>query len=228
MPLEEAAPGCVRLPFVILIDKQEKAPWSFTGLRARSFIDKEMREYTPQTEPRTLGVGMGDYSMDGYQDRIAIERKSMQDFQGTLLGWPVDATDPQVLAEWDARKSVDRRKRFKNELRKLATMETAAVVIEADLWACVCPENAPEWGKRTAAENGKYIFATALAWMQEFRVPWYFCADRRLAEVTAFRLLEKFWHRTERERREAARQTLFPPEKRRRVKRWKLISETVV
>ena len=48
----EAGPGLVRCPFVILIDKQEKAPFSFDGLRARSFIDKDQRIYQPRTERR--------------------------------------------------------------------------------------------------------------------------------------------------------------------------------
>lgn len=201
--LTEAAPGCIRTPFTILQDSQEKAPWSFTGLRARSFIDSEQREYVPNIIVRCLGIGVGDYSLDGYEGRVAIERKSPADFAGTLLGWERKIDTPAARAEWDTRNSIDRRKRFKRELAKLAAMESAAVVVEASLGACL--DSAPQWGKRTAAENAKYLLATALAWQQEFRVPWIFCDDRRLAEVAAFRLLEKFWERTAKERRRQAR-----------------------
>ena len=202
--LIEASSGCIRTPFTLLVDRQEKTPWTFTGLRARSFIDPEQREYIPQLVVRTLGIGMGDYSIDRYEGHVAIERKSMTDFQGTLLGWPIDVSDPRVVAEWDSRRSADRRGRFKRELANLARMESAAVVVEASLGECL--ENAPEWGKRTASENAKYLLATFLAWQQEFHVPWIFCDDRRLAEIAAFRLLEKFWHQTEKERRQQARE----------------------
>ena len=85
--LIDAGPGLVRCPFTILIDRQEKAPFSFAEIRARSFIDKDQRLYVPCVERRYLGVGMGDYSLAGYEGRIGIERKSLADFQGTLLGW---------------------------------------------------------------------------------------------------------------------------------------------
>lgn len=206
--LTEAAPGCIRTPFTVLVDRQEKAPWSFAGLRARSFIDPEQREYVPNIIVRWLGIGLGDYSIDGYEGRVAIERKSPEDFAGTLLGWERQIDTAAARAEWDTRNSVHRRKRFKAELAKLAGMESAAVVIEASLGDCLA--NAPQWGKRTASENAKYLHATAIAWQQEFRVPWIFCDDRRLAELTAFRLLEKFWERTAKERRQQARERVAP------------------
>ena len=69
--LIEVAPGLVRCPFTILIDKQEKAPFSFDGLRARSFVDREMREYQPRTERRFLGIGMGDYSIETFNPIVS-------------------------------------------------------------------------------------------------------------------------------------------------------------
>jgi hypothetical protein len=190
----DAGPFFVRSPFTILIDKAEKAPFAFTEIKARSFVDKDQRTYLPRTEPRYLGIGMGDYSLDGYQDRIAIERKSLVDFQGTLLGWE---KKPDSDEPWDTTGSVDRRKRFKNELTKLAAMECCAIVVEASLSDVL--NNAPSWGKRTESENAKYLLSTTIAWQQEFRgVPWLFLEDRRLAEITAFRILEQWWAREQR------------------------------
>jgi len=195
----EVAPGCIRTPFTILIDKAEKAEWFFTGLRARSCIDKEMREYLPRTERRFLGIGMGDYSLDGYQGRVHIERKSMADFQGTLLGW---RKETETDEGWHI--DNDRRARFKRELKQLAAIECKAVIIEATLDDCL--ENAPCWGKRSESQNAMYLNQTYLAWQQEFPgVPWIFRRDRRLAEITAFRIFEQFWHRTAKERRQEAR-----------------------
>jgi len=181
-------------PFVILIDKAEKAPWTFVGLHARSFVDPERRLYHPvRTERRYLGIGMGDYSLDGFQGRVAIERKSMADFQGTLLGWPTDVE----TAAGNGRE-IDRRGRFKSELRKLQALECKAVIVEAPLGRCL--ESCPQWGVRTSAENGKYLMSTYLAWQQQFRVPWIFCEDREMAAVTAFRIMEQFWSRATRRR----------------------------
>jgi hypothetical protein len=195
--LIEAGPDLVRCPFTVLIDKAEKAPFSFCGLRARSFIDPSMRRYVVHTERRYLGIGMGDYSLDGFQGRVAIERKSLEDFQGTLLGWPQDASDPAVTADWDSRRQVHRRARFKSELRKLQAMECKAVVVEATLGQCL--DLAPCWGVRSSSENRKYLFSTYMAWQQEFRVPWIFCDEREMAAVMCFRILEKFWHRHRKE-----------------------------
>jgi hypothetical protein len=201
----------VRTPFIILIDKAEKAPWGFDGITARSFIDKDQRKYTPRTERRYLGIGNGDYSLNLFQDRIAIERKSPEDFQGTLLGWPqkIEEAEGEELAKL-SRKPIDRRGRFKSELRKLQALECRAVVVEASLAECI--NSVPQWGTRSAEENAKYLYSTFLSWSQQFRVPWYFCDDRRLAEVTAFRIMEQFWdrHRSEyRKRQKTAAQPLL-------------------
>jgi hypothetical protein len=199
--LIEAAPGLVRCPFTILIDKAEKAPFSFDGLRARSFIDKEMREYQPRTERRYLGIGMGDYTIEGYEGRISIERKSMTDWQGTLLGWRHE----ESAGDWTI--DIDRRARFKRELGILSAMDCKAVVIEASFGECLT--EAPAWGKRTSLENAKYLHSTYISWQQEFPgVPWIFCDDRRMAEITTFRIIEQFWARHAKERRQQKRKLI--------------------
>ena len=180
------------MPFTVLIDTAEKTPYSFADIRARSFVDKSMRLYEPQTRRQFLGVGYGDYSLDGFVGRCGIERKSMVDFQGTLLGWrhEVDASGRDGVWQVD----VDRRARFKRELKTLAGFECKAVIVEASLGDCL--EHSPEWGKRDAATNRKYLASTYLSWIEEFpAVPWVFAADRRMAEVLTLRILEKYWAR---------------------------------
>lgn len=197
--LIETAPGCVRTPFTILIDKAEKAPWTFAGIRARSFVDKEMRVYHPQIDRRYLGIGMGDYTLEGFEGRVGIERKSMADFQATLLGWPVDAES--AAAEGKVRE-VNRRGRFKSELRKLAAMECRAVIVEATLGECI--DECVQWGVYTADQNRKLLYSTFLAWSQQFRVPWYFLRDKEEAAQTAFRIMEKFWSHHKKEAKKVA------------------------
>jgi ERCC4-type nuclease len=55
----------------ILIDTREQEPYTFTG-------------YEAATETATLP--RGDYSLPGFQDRAAIERKSLNDLIGCLMG----------------------------------------------------------------------------------------------------------------------------------------------
>ena len=194
--LESAGPDLVRSPFIVLVDQAEKAPWRFTDIRARSFVDKEMRAYVIRTEVRFLGIGAGDYCLAGFEGRVGIERKSVADFQGTLLGWPHESDG---AAENTI--TIDRRARFKRELARLSRMECTAVIVEGTLGECL--GNVPSWGKRTAGENAKYLHSTYIAWQQEFRrVPWIFCDDPRSAEITALRILEQFWARKQKMRKQ--------------------------
>lgn len=207
--LIEYAPGYVRTPFTILVDTAEKHPWSFDGIRARSFVDKEMRLYAPQVERQYIGIGLGDYSLtdaaSDYRGRVAIERKSLKDFQGTLLGWARPPEEAESGGEWVTHGAPDRRARFKRELANLAGMSCKAIVIEAGIGEIL--DNAPAWGSRSPGEQAKYIHATWIAWQQEFPgVPWLFCDSRRLAEITAFRILEQWWAREQRHRRQRVKE----------------------
>jgi DNA excision repair protein ERCC-4 len=55
----------------ILIDTREQLPFTFTA-------------YDVAPEPAALPVG--DYSLPGFQDRASIERKSLEDLIGCLMG----------------------------------------------------------------------------------------------------------------------------------------------
>ena len=68
----------------VIIDTREQLPYSF---------DDEKVEAVPKK------LGAGDYSLEGYEDRVAVERKTMDDFVNSV---------------------VHGRKRFYKELRKLA------------------------------------------------------------------------------------------------------------
>jgi DNA excision repair protein ERCC-4 len=163
----------VTCPFTIVIDSQEKHPFTFTDLSADS--DREHRPLIVPTIWRSLGTAMGDYSIDGYEDRCAIERKSLEDAHGTFLGWG------------------ERRARFEREIANLSQMECAAVVVESSFLEMV--QRAPSRGKKSAQENAKILLRQVLAWQQDYRVPWVFCDGRRLAEIATFRILERFWRK---------------------------------
>ncbi len=108
----------------------------------------------------------GDYSLLGFETRVAIERKSLADLYSTLS---------------------QGRDRFERELVRLSTYQFAAVVIEAD-WPTICA--APPPHTKLAP---KTVFRSIIAWMMRYpSIRWIPAGPRRLAEVTTFRLLERF------------------------------------
>ena len=152
------------VPFVIAIDSREKLPYRFDGLRANK--RQHNRPLKIRTEWRPLKTG--DYAILGLEHRFTVERKSKTDLFGTLGKG---------------------RQRFVNEMQRLAALPTAAVVVESSWHDVLC--NPPELSRL----NVKTIHRTVIAWQFKYpHVHWYFMGDRRLAEITSFRLLEKCYH----------------------------------
>ena len=83
----------------ILIDTRERRPFVFTRF--------------PDVEVETIALPCGDYSLPGFEDRAAIERKELNDLVGCLKGKD--------------------RERFERELSKAQHYELFAVVVEASL-----------------------------------------------------------------------------------------------
>lgn len=173
---DEGADRADVAPFTVLIDSQEQQPFTFRGITQDAA--KAHRPLIVPIEWRYLGASMGDYSLIGYEGRAHIERKSPQDAAGTILGWG------------------EHRDRFERELANLAAMECSAVVVECSLGSLVeFVRHSPPRGKKTPDENAKILYRQVLAWQQDYRVPWIFCDSRRLAEITTFRTLERFWRK---------------------------------
>lgn len=147
---------------IILIDTREQHPFIFEA-------------YDVEKKFHCLGNNRGDYSIHGFEGQINIERKSMEDAHGTILGWGA------------------RRENFLKELEFLAGIEFSAIVVESSFETLLA--ESPEWGEKTAEENRKILFRQVLAWQQDFKVPWIFCDSRRLAEAATFRLLQRFYEK---------------------------------
>lgn len=77
----------------IIVDTREQRPYSFNNMRKKALI-------------------AGDYSIEGLEEKIAIERKSLEDWINTILR---------------------SKRRFSIELRKLQSFDFAAIVIEGSL-----------------------------------------------------------------------------------------------
>ena len=182
-------------PFTVIVDSAEQSAFTFQGLKTdASDPQGGNRPLIVPTEVRCLGRhpdSLGDYSVFGGEGRCHIERKSMQDAQSTILGWD------------------GRRERFECELANLAAIECGLVIVECSFTEML--RLAPEYGRKTAAQNAKILSRSVLAYTQDYKVPWLFCDSRRSAEIHAFRWLERWWKKQrEREKQEekAARRQL--------------------
>lgn len=159
----------VQFPRVVLIDNREQQPYAFDRFTA----DKKFGGGPLVVEARTVCLHTGDYSLEGYEDRVAVERKSLNDLFHTLS---------------------QGRDRFERELARLNGFEVAAVVVEAE-WATILTDPL-----RFSQLEPKTVFRSVLAWCQRFpRVHWYTVPGRDFGEATAFRILERFVRDRQRE-----------------------------
>jgi hypothetical protein len=171
----------LELPFSILIDTAEQQPFEFTNIRADA--DKKYRTYNIHTERVCLGRhpdSLGDYSLTGGIGHCHVERKGQGDAYGTFLGF-------------SRRGPSSRYDRFKHELENLSKLDAALVVVECTLQQLLL--EAPKTETRSPQENARMIYRSLLAWQQDYRVQWAFCESRRMAEITTFRWLYRWWEK---------------------------------
>lgn len=171
-------------PFTVLIDSAEQHPWSFKGLKCDAA--KQYRPLHVYREWTCLGRhphGMGDYSIKGFEHLIGIERKSVEDLRGTLLGWPKTEDGEEIRS--------GRRDRFKQELDNLSKLQCSCVIVEGTLEEVVL--RCPSHGEKPPKTLAKILFRSILAMQQDYSVPWIFCDGRNWAETVAFRWMERFY-----------------------------------
>ena len=88
----------------VIVDTRERTPWTFEpqkGIKTLEGIKTVRRK-----------LDSGDYSIEGLEDRVAIERKSLDDWVGTVMR---------------------ERARFYRELDRLRAFAFRCVIIEASL-----------------------------------------------------------------------------------------------
>lgn len=122
----------------------------------------------------------GDYAPIGYEDSIAIERKSAADLFGSVT-----------------RDNA----RFQRELEKLSTYRFAAVVIEAS-------QRGVLRGVPFSRIPGERVLSTCATLEAKYRVPFHFAGDRAGAALWALTLLEAAWRRAEADRVRSAKAAL--------------------
>jgi ERCC4-type nuclease len=125
-------------PPTIIIDTREQEPYSFDPRLAAA-----VRRALPA----------GDYSVDGLDGIVAVERKTLDDFVSTVI---------------------HSRQRFCEELRKLAGYRAACVVVEAGIGDVL--------QKRYRGEaHPNAVLGNALSIILDYRVPVFFCTSRQAA-----------------------------------------------
>ncbi len=155
--------------FTVLIDSQEKHPWTFQGLGT---------EKQPLIVPyrwQSLGPSHGDYSVAGCEGFVHVERKSIEDALGTFLSHG------------------ERRDRWIATLEFLASIEAGHVVIEGTQGQCLASMK-PRGSRSLLALRNEFI-GSVMSWWSEYRVPFWFIDSRRLAERYAWKLLRRGWRK---------------------------------
>lgn len=133
----------------IVVDSREQCPFRFEGFNAVVTVG---------------ALEAGDYSLAGFERRVAIERKSIQDLVGCLTG---------------------ERPRFERELQRLKAMDAAAVVVEQ-------PQSVLRLGHYRSAMNAESAWQSVIALSMRFRVPFWFCDSRADAEAVTFNFLRHY------------------------------------
>ena len=147
---------------VIIIDTREQEGFSF---------DPELTD----VERRTLPAG--DYSLAGLERRVAVERKSLDDFVSTVIRG---------------------RSRFSKELKKLQAYDFSCVVVEATLAEVLR-------GSYHSGAHPNSVFGAVISIIADTGIPVYFCSDRQVAcRFTQDLLLRLHRNRLKSEEAEAA------------------------
>lgn len=187
MPMPDHSSEFTVCPFRVVIDTREQAPFTFQGLRTDAKDGR--RQLVVETVPSMLATG--DYSIEGMEGLISIERKSVADFYGTILAG---------------------RDRFERELARLQEMAAAGgyaeVVCEGD-WFTEGPPTRVGDTYLDCQKRLKTVYRSVIAWKHRFPlIHWERWPSRRDAERYVFRTLERFW--TEQRERERERVKPLP------------------
>jgi len=125
---------------IIIIDTREQEPYEF---------DPE------NVEVKHQALSAGDYSINGFEDQVCIERKSLQDYVQSVI---------------------KQRDRFLKEVKKLSEIPHCCIVVECDL--------ADIMGKRyRSGAHPNSVLGATLSLMIDHQVPVCFCSDRQLAKT---------------------------------------------
>lgn len=138
----------------------------------------DTREQTPLShwpewvQPVRGTLKTGDYSIAGYEEAFAVERKSLADFAGTMIG--------AYEARWDRPPL-----RFNRELERLRHLDCSAVVVTAT------PEEVRGFRHHCGMDAHGALWGFALSIFVGYRLP-VFCYAEPLASIFVADLARHF------------------------------------
>lgn len=154
-------PGNDLPPLAIVVDTREQAPYGFDRF--------------PGVEIIRAGLKTGDYSIQGFEHRIALERKSLSDLVGSLSTG---------------------RDRFERELDRARALACFAVVVEASM------EDVARH-RYTSRMTPHAALQSVLAFQVRYGCPFVWAGSRRGGEYVTFWMLQKFHREHEARQNEA-------------------------
>jgi ERCC4-type nuclease len=164
----QALPSCIggggmKSPFTIVCDTREKRAFNFDAITER----RRGEDVPIDVGVVRAGLKTGDYSVQGCEAQLTIERKSVKDLVQTIFHG---------------------RRRFVRELERMQEMMCACVLVEGDWLAVMRHTHGNTQG------NPKSVDASMMAWSIRFpKVHWHFRPSRYYAERSCYRLLSSFY-----------------------------------
>lgn len=162
----------INCPFKILVDTQEKNPYTFQNIESNS--DHGCLPYKVETETKWLDR-LGDYSLIFPEEislphpKVCIERKSKEDFFGSMA----------KRDNWEERLA-----------RQCEELEYSAIIIESE-WLEI-GTNPPPYSDMPFTS----IHRTVQSWTIEYSsVHWFFYPGREAAESACFWLLYRLYEK---------------------------------
>ncbi len=146
------------IPLQIAVDSREQKPYLF---------EREVSEGIVSVTRAALPAG--DYSLVGYETRISIERKSLEDLVQTVI---------------------KDRARFAREMQKLDLYQDIALVVEASM------EDITKMRYRSRAHWAS-VLGACFSIQSQFRCPIIFCGDRAHAALAVRLMLSAFARKVE-------------------------------
>ena len=158
----------------IVVDTREQQPYGFENITIKG---KEVRTY----EIIRKALKSGDYSLEGLEQLISIERKSKEDAYNSLgCG----------------------RARLREEMQRLLSCRFSAIVIECSLKSFLSP---PPYSQL----NPKSAINTLNSWAIQYRVHVHFCGSRKSAMAMTLSYLRHFWRLYNEEKLDGAEQRIL-------------------
>ena len=134
----------------ILIDSREQMPFTFAGYEVKAEV---------------VALPVGDYSLPGFTDKVAIERKELNDLISCLMN--------------------GNRDRFERELAKARHFDLFAVVVQA-------PLSAVSRGQYRSEMKVQAALQSILTLQMRYRAAFVWAGNRADAEYVVHGLLSKY------------------------------------